>query len=282
MKQFPLSVYPVLFTNNSYWLQVASDLGIRCSNDYLCIFIIPFIVRSNEFGTPYFSSLLSSLESLSRSTFVGYVNCDLLFHSSFFESLHTIDSLQSQGKLEKKGMMMGRRYNLNTNIRNNWTSFHRDQFDQLLVRETEYSDLFISVAQDYFIYNRGSIDLSLLPDLVIGRNGYDNYMVDFCMKNQIALIDLSLSTIVLHQTDADGNWAGGERPSKDKTWNLDLVGMDYDYESVSRAPYQLLHYQDGSYNLHTFAGYDNDFSLQEMEFISSYFPDHAQCNEFNL
>lgn len=132
------------------------------------------------------------------STFVGYMNCDLLFHSSFFKSLHYISSLQESGKLKEKVMIMGRRYNVNVDLGNNLTDYHLKEFDQHIMNETQFSDLFISVAQDYFIYNRGVLDLSSIPDLVIGRNGYDNYLVNFCHSNKIPIIDISQSgTIIL-------------------------------------------------------------------------------------
>lgn len=160
------------------------------------IFVILFYCihnSSNEFGTPFFTSLLSSLEAMTHSTFVGYMNCDLLLHSSFFESLHYVSSLQESGKLKERVMIMGRRYNVNMDMGKRMTDYHLKEFDQHIINETQFSDLFISVAQDFFIYNRGVLDLSSIPDLVVGRNGYDNYLVNFCHSNHIPIIDISHS-----------------------------------------------------------------------------------------
>ena len=41
------AVFPVLFSNNSYWLRRASLLGIYCTNDYLCL---PFAHDIELFG----------------------------------------------------------------------------------------------------------------------------------------------------------------------------------------------------------------------------------------
>lgn len=163
----------------------------------LVFYLNSFKSSSNEFGTPFFTSLLSSLESLSNSYFVGYMNGDLLMHSSFFESLQHIASLQRTNQLSSKVMVMGRRYNFLIQKNQDFSSFNTTQFDSTLLHLTEFSDLFISVAQDFFVFNRGSIDFSLIPDLVIGRNGYDNFMVDFCFAHAIPLIDISQSCIHL-------------------------------------------------------------------------------------
>lgn len=93
-------------------------------------------------------------------------------------------------------MVMGRRYNIETTLMNDYTSLSRQQFDSIIERNTSFTDMFISVAQDYFIYNYGQINLHYYPlsKLVIGRNAYDNYMVDYCIKKDITLIDISLSS----------------------------------------------------------------------------------------
>lgn len=83
---------------------------------------------------------------------------------------------------------------------------------------------------------------------------------------------------MVHQTDSDGNWAGGKRESRDSLWNIDLAGLSFEHESVSRAPYQLIHHKDGSYNLHSFSGIDNDFSEEELAFIKKFIPTNAQCS----
>lgn len=154
------------------------------------------MVRSNPYGTPFFTSLLSSLERITKSVYVGYMNGDLLLHSSFIESLLAIHDKQLKGILPTKVMVMGRRYNIETTLMNDYTSLSRQQFDSIIERNTSFTDMFISVAQDYFIYNHGQINLYDYPlsKLVIGRNAYDNYMVDYCIKKDIPLIDISLSS----------------------------------------------------------------------------------------
>ena len=161
------------------------------------ILFLFILTSSNEFGTPFFTSLLSSLESITKSVFIGYMNCDLLFHSSLVDSLNNIISLQHSGQFNSSIMLMGRRYNKITTLHHNYTDFSSSQFDQLIMNEVFHSDQFITVAQDYFIMPPATLDYSDIPDLVIGRNGYDNFLVNYCMTHSITLIDMSASGISL-------------------------------------------------------------------------------------
>ena len=84
---------------------------------------------------------------------------------------------------------------------------------------------------------------------------------------------------MLHQTDTDGNWAGS-RQSRDREWNLELIDGKVSTDSLSRAPYQLVHHRDGSYALHAYDKFDNDLSEEELTFILRFVPPGAQRRGF--
>ena len=155
--------------------------------------LIHLLNSSNEFGTPFFTSLLSSIESIAKSVFIGYMNCDLLIHSSLLDSLQSILHLQETHQLNSSVMLMGRRYNKATTIHHDYTGYTTNQFDRLILNEVAHSDQFITVAQDYFIMPPSTLDYTAIPDLVIGRNGYDNFIVNYCMTHSITLVDMSAS-----------------------------------------------------------------------------------------
>lgn len=89
-----------------------------------------------------------------------------------------------------------------------------------------------------------------------------------------SIYEYSSLAVVYHQTDGDGNWAGN-RFSPDHSWNTDIVGKKLDYATTSFAPYQLLHYKTGEYNLHRNKLTDIDISEQELAFIKSHIPKNA-------
>lgn len=53
--------------------------------------------------------------------------------------------------------------------------------------------LFVTNAEDYFIFTKGTVPWSRLVDVVIGRPGYDNYLVDYFYHHrmQASLIDIT-------------------------------------------------------------------------------------------
>ena len=62
--------------------------------------------------------------------------------------------------------------------------------------------------QDFFIVTRGTFKWSEIPDFVIGRPAYDNWLVDYAFHHLVDSIDVSATVHAIHQTDVDGNKAG--------------------------------------------------------------------------
>jgi hypothetical protein len=60
---------------------------------------------------------------------------------------------------------------------------------------------------DYFGFPRGL--WQGLPDVVIGRGGYDNALVAFCLTRRIPVVDCSLAVLALHQFHDYGHLQGG-------------------------------------------------------------------------
>ena len=65
-------------------------------------------------------------------------------------------------------------------------------------------------ALDFFIIRQGSLDWTEIPDFVIGRPGYDSWLVDYVhhKRETHSLIDVTKTVPAIHQTGADGNKAG--------------------------------------------------------------------------
>lgn len=101
---------------------------------------------------------------------------------------------------------------------------------QILASDTEvqtlaasHGKLFQADAQDYFFYSRGVQNLSSIPDFVVGRRAYDNWLVDHAFHNaNIVLIDASRTILALHLTTGDGNKAGHHKGA-DNNWNVNVL-----------------------------------------------------------
>jgi hypothetical protein len=74
--------------------------------------------------------------------------------------------------------------------------------------------LFGSWAEDYFI-TTSSFPWKDIPEVVIGRVAYDNFLVYYARKSQFYVIDGTNTILALHQTTDQGNFEGATKDNKD-------------------------------------------------------------------
>ena len=74
-----------------------------------------------------------------------------------------------------------------------------EQQDQFIASKAKEGYLFQTDAEDYFIFTKGTLPWRELQDIVIGRPGYDNYLVNYVYyhRQQISLIDTTNSSILI-------------------------------------------------------------------------------------
>ena len=183
---------------------------------------------TNPHGTPFLSSILDQVErACPKSTpFVAYANADIMFDNGLERTLETLAAWVRSDNL--KLMAVGRRSNHHLS-----GTLVKDDISKV------YSELEISVAQDYFIMTRSLINWKTMPNFVIGRRAYDNVLVDWAYHHSI-LVDVTATVISLHQTTGDGNRAGHSDANLDKEFNILLPGMSsesYDHGSTDNAHY---------------------------------------------
>lgn len=84
-------------------------------------------------------------------------------------------------------------------------------------------------AQDFFIITPGTFNWANVPDFVIGRPAYDNWLVDRAHHIGISTVDVTKTVRAVHQTDSKGNKAG-HIPRPDKDWNFKFASYsDFDH-----------------------------------------------------
>jgi len=223
----------VVFSNNNDSSsgivdEMCKSLGIRVINDF----------ESNPYNTPYVRSIFEYLEgdvSIS-SPFIGYVNADIIFSSTLKDTLNAILQYQRVRKVRRHVLIIGQRTNVQANFTG--TEDHNDElreeeeYEKFVAKAHSRGDLFGTDAQDFFITTQGgTFNWSDIPDFVVGRPGYDNWLVDYIYHKHEThtLIDITNTTNAIHQTGEDGNKAGFmER--KDKDWNSKLLGGWENYD----------------------------------------------------
>ena len=87
-------------------------------------------------------------------------------------------------------------------------------------------ELFRSDAIDFFITTKNGYPWQQVPNFVIGRPGYDNWMIANALDLNAIVIDVTFTTAAVHQTGKDGNFAGHLYSRKEKFVNHRILGTD--------------------------------------------------------
>jgi len=82
--------------------------------------------------------------------------------------------------------------------------------------------LFLVKGIDYFFIARNAFPWNRIPDLVIARFGYDNFVVATAVANNVSVVDATDTLLAVHQTDVEGNFAGRNK-TRDKHINTHII-----------------------------------------------------------
>ena len=99
---------------------------------------------------------------------------------------------------------------------------------------------------DYFILAHNQFVWDQVLDVIIGRPGYDNYLVAVALNNKISVIDATKTILTLHQTDIEGNDSGikSGKLKKDLYFNYKLFGeFDKSRGRTNNTPFYTEHSQ---------------------------------------
>ena len=124
-----------------------------------------------------------------QSTFYGYVNGDILIHSTLYNSLL---QLSKQSHSSQHILVVGRRYNYPVISGFLESLSSQELFDQFITDSILLNEQFIPVAQDFFIFSKNTLTKKNVAPVVIGRNRYDNYLLTVCkLDPSCSLVDVS-------------------------------------------------------------------------------------------
>ena len=188
-------------------------------------------VATNKYNVPILGDMYTKMfQKCPDAQTYTYVNGDILGTTNFVE---TIEAVQSIGEF----LMVGQR--TNTQWSEKYDAKHANfSFDTHFERGV----LFRTDGLDYFTVTKNAIDWNKIPPFVVGRPGYDNWLLDHIYHNpKVALIDASKTISVIHQTDSDGNMAHGGKMVKtsvDKHYNEQLFKGRIDHGHTYHAEWE--------------------------------------------
>ncbi len=183
-------------------------------------------VAMSDFGTPMVDSMFELVKYQGRYLTRMYINCDIVLTSDFSSILTVL------GK--RDFLAVGQRWDVKLDEE---IDFSKSDWKQSLQsRVLQSGTLHPPLGSDYFLY-RGDI-WDRLPKLVVGRGGYDNYLIYYCRSRGIPVVDLTESIMAIHQNHDyahhpagnDGVFSGPEAQSNyqvDKIFHFTPVDADF-------------------------------------------------------
>lgn len=169
--------------------EVAADYGVKHIKD----------VRINPLGTPMIPSMFDIARDVTDSPILAFANADVIFTQSM------IDSVKAVVQTEKEFLMVGQRYDIE--IKES-IDFSKGWQERLMELNAKIGTLHGPAGSDYFIFPRECfVDV---PDLVIGRAGWDNWMIYEARQRGWKTIDCTASLDLLHQNHDYSHLPGGQ------------------------------------------------------------------------
>jgi predicted SAM-dependent methyltransferase len=211
----------ILFGDGPGYAETAQAFGSRHIRD----------VKTSDKGTPLVSSMFAEASKLAKYDILAYANCDMIFFEDFVRaSLTPVDG---------RFMMVGQRWDMDVKEE---IDVETPGWQARLKGRLRPWSLHPPTGSDYFVFRRGTFDD--LPPMVVGRAGYDTWLIYHCRLKNIKVIDVSSEIIAIHQNHdyshlkkgKDEAWTGSEATS-----NLSLAGgwdniftlVDADYRLCS-------------------------------------------------
>jgi hypothetical protein len=199
------------------WLKLHPDVEILLFGDdegaaevcrELAIRHVPQ-VEKNRYGTKYLASIYDQAQALARHALLCHVNCDILLLDDFRVAVERV-ALD-----DAPFLMAGRRWDVDIREQIDFDiPGWQGKIDELAARANQQRP-----AQwiDYFVFRRGLYEKQI-PEFVIGRPGWDNWLLWYALHSGAKLIDDSRVVRAVHQNHdysyhpegEKGVWGGEE------------------------------------------------------------------------
>lgn len=172
-------------------------------------------IQKNEYGTPFLDYIFEHAKSHAKHNIICYINADIILPHDFIVAIQkiTLDSY----------LLVGQRVDLDIK---SLIPFENINWEVQLQREIHAHGTFLGVwGIDFFVFPKTS-PIRLLPFLV-GRKGWDNWLIYHAQKLGIPVIDVTPMVMVIHQNHnydhvpmrCGEKWSGPE-----SDYNMDLMG----------------------------------------------------------
>jgi hypothetical protein len=182
----------ILFGEEEGAEETARECGVRYAPQ----------VQRNALGTPYLASILNQGREMASNALLCYINCDILLLSDFRAALERLATLDSNF------LMAGQRWD--TGVTEPLDFSHSDWQIGLRRRALAANAQRAPRWIDYFVFSR-DLFFQKTPPLVIGRAGFDNWMIWYARAAGAKVIDASRVVVAIHQNHDYAHHPEGEK-----------------------------------------------------------------------
>lgn len=179
----------VMFTNDSRISGLCRERGWS---------VFP-VTKTGLGGIPVLKAMFQHVIKTFRTPYFGFANGDIIFTDSLLESLLKMKNIFSQAD---NIMLTGRRINVPGLRLKELVSY---KHIEKVARER--GTIFVISSEDYFITSN-KFRWQDIPEFVIGRPAYDNWIVAHARCNGVKVVDTTNTILAVHQTTKRGDTTG--------------------------------------------------------------------------
>lgn len=179
---------------------VGDDAGSAEACAELDLRHIPTVAK-NRHGTKYLASIYDQVQQAARHDLLCHVNCDIVLMPDFLRALKRVAREYSSF------LMAGQRWDLDVtqpiNLEDGWEARIREL---AMAANRQRPPQWI----DYFAFRKGMF-AGVIPQFVIGRPGWDNWLLWHAMTIGTPAIDASRAVMAVHQNHDYSYHLDGEK-----------------------------------------------------------------------
>jgi len=188
--------------------EAARELGVKH---------IPDVAR-NDSGTPLISSMFQFARDASQrsnSDLLCIINADMILMPDFVEAAKQVI------KLKDSFVLLSQRWDLNLTEPLDFSGDWNHRLSSIVHRQ---GTLHRPAGSDFFLFPRSCYQD--IPNFVIGRAGWDNWMIYKARKEKWPVIDCTPSVMIVHQNHDYAHLPGGKSHHEhpDTNENIRLAG----------------------------------------------------------
>jgi len=148
-------------------------------------------VKCSQTGTPRIDDMFSTAQALASNDICCFINADIIITKKFSESVLALHNI-----LKLNYLLVGQRYDLQVDDAINFNSTWETSLQDLL---SESCTIHPPVGSDFFAFPRGQYKPKDIPKLLVGRGGWDLWMIYNGRVKNMNVVDLSPTVKIIHQ-----------------------------------------------------------------------------------